>query len=117
MSNEQILEGNKLIAEFMGFNYNKPKPIKGLSEQCYSWDVPIDSPLYHICHRSENLYFHRDWNCLMEAYKKHSYITGIWGLRFATRKTAKALMFFDITKAFNSLVEFIKWYNQQNKHQ
>jgi hypothetical protein len=113
MTQEEIFEGNKLLAEFMGYTY-KQRPKNnyfGFEEKCIelgdinigmskvkyhaSWDwlIPVLNKIYF----SEEYCKYKDFNsCLISdggININTKYIINTWG----------------------EVVEFIKWYNQNKK--
>lgn len=102
-----IQEDNKLIAEFMGFEWyeiNKPY-------------IAVREPNGGVKH------FRTDWNWLMEVVEKIESINFIlpkqeYGQYKAMKiKDALIMKYKDLTKieaVYNTCVEFIKWYNEQN---
>lgn len=95
-------ENNKLIAEFMGWEFNL---YENLPNICHKGDFSL-----HIA----NIKYHSDWNWLMEVIKecyskKHnenSYYEAIY----------YALADLNIEAVYNACVEFVKYYNQQNNN-
>jgi len=120
------IENNKLIAEFMGFS-------KGhLNKSETRWKDDWFTQANKIWgNRITLIHFHSDWNWLMEVVEKIEslgYKVNIFGNTdlnktcdhytsiyipnqkvFGVRKLSK------IESTYNACVEFIKWYNQQNK--
>ena len=98
MTQEEILEGEKLIGEFDGITkdrygrYYKKGVFKGNSEH--------------------DFIYHSDWNWLMSAVDKISKLHSIPELYANYSKGIDALMMLDINILFKAVVEFIKWYNK-----
>jgi hypothetical protein len=93
MSKEEILEGNKLIAEFM--------------------DKPEWGNEFNVSH----VKYHFSWDWLMPVYIKIAKEEKLWG------DYEESIIIFNIMydrlgdaegidKVYESVVEFIKWYNQ-----
>ena len=116
MSKEEILEGNKLIAEFMGAEvsqaYSKTKEQDGLMFY-YQKD---SSPATYRNLSSAAIKYHSSWEWLMPVYIKivreklwDSYEEGVIIFNILYDRLADAE---GIDKVYESIVEFIKWYNQ-----
>lgn len=94
MEENFVLNGNKLIAEFMGTTYEQKKNTHGMVLYAISWDwlMPVVKKI------SQDLpeYTHITWEYISD---KMIYSE----LAFATN---------DISKVFKAVVEFIKWYNE-----
>jgi hypothetical protein len=86
-----MTENNKLIAEFMQPSFN------GFGT--YDFDGQLLT--------TKELKFHSDWNWLMpvidKCYQEHM-----------SKHIADAVMTCDKDKAYQAVVEFIKWYNNNN---
>jgi hypothetical protein len=91
MTEEQILEGNKLIAEFMGWelvNINDEPEDEDFD--CWVFrnkitgqsDSGIDAQIYN---KNSTLPFHADWNLLMTAVEKC--VSEIQGMGYDARGT------------------------------
>ena len=112
---EMTTQNNKLIAEFMGL------------EEIYT-------PLLNIYEISEtetcletDLAYHTDWDWLMEVVDKIEslgYVHSIYGnfSTFLKKGTFNELIWNDefrgntkLEAVYISVIEFIKWYNEQNK--
>ena len=99
-----IIENNKLIAEFMGF---QPTSLGWFDNEEHLINVEKDNTF-------DDLKFHKDWNWLMEVAEKcltvnvdvepinHYFIIN------------DALLTININEVYNACVEFIKWYNNKN---
>ena len=126
---DNIIENNKLIAEFMGV-FDKILSTGNI----HSWS---DAPFYYttedtkekviknICKYSK---YDSDWNWLMEVVEKienlskegETYMLSI--TKFSARVTYKGSRIVDlpidntkIEAVYNACVEFIKWYNEKNQ--
>lgn len=126
MSNEEIVEGNKLIAEFMGVNFDK---------EDYAGDRSLGG-------NADAVRYHRDWGWLMLVVEKTSNYhypdywdngkhedAGEWddcawprtfGMRdsegnYMVRFNASTLFAAPtlIEAAWLAVVDFIKWHNDQ----
>ena len=126
---KNIIENNKLIAEFMGV-FDKILSTGNI----HSWS---DAPFYYttedtrekvIKNISKYSKYSKDWNWLMQVVEKienlskegETYMFSI--TKFSARVTYKGSRIVDlpidntkIEAVYNACVEFIKWYNKQNK--
>jgi hypothetical protein len=135
-------ENNKIIAEFMGLNLIKDFVIdckilqeKDIKLNQYYYDsknelifkcertafplIIVQENNYHSANINNcqevvsELKYHSDWNWLMEVVKEcynkehneNNYYEAIY----------YALADLDIEKVYNACIEFIKWYNEQQK--
>ena len=121
MTELEIFNSNKLIAEFMGFEIKNNKIIYDPS------DVPPDELLIGWC--LCNLKYHCDWNWLMPVVDKISNLPHVsitlmlWG--YANIKIKEhdddyeeiiyniTMSSFSIQFLWRSIIEFIKWYNSK----
>ena len=125
---KNIVENNKLIAEFMGV-FDKILSTGNI----HSWS---DAPFYYttedtrekvIKNISKYSKYSKDWNWLMEVVEKienlskegETYMFSI--TKFSARVTYKGSRIVDlpidntkIEAVYNACVEFIKWYNKNN---
>lgn len=120
MTQEEIVEGNKLIAEFMGIDYDKTA------------NISDGTSSYH-----ENIKYNSSWSWLMPVIEKmekikppftpsityESYTTWEFQLRIRVEQGIDTL-FHEITggavenkliKYFGTIVKFVQWYNTQSK--
>jgi hypothetical protein len=126
MEQKEILEGNKLIAEFIGMKQGK---------DFLDFDGRWASDWFDVSgtingHRNELLLFHCDWNWLMpviEKIKSLGYVTEISGNRersFASigientnEYVAKAGYDMEFLKqidaTYYAVIQFINWYNSK----
>tara|TARA_R110002020_G_scaffold154637_2_gene334701 strand:- start:627 stop:995 length:369 start_codon:yes stop_codon:yes gene_type:complete len=120
------MEDNKLIAEFMGYGKDEKENIH--------WIDTEDA--YGIA--SEDLKYHTDWNWLMPVVDKIETIHGVYrrggltnGGQMHNAKDTKYIMEYGrynrciahsyaqdrLSAEYNAIVEFIKFYNQNNIRQ
>ena len=142
---DNITENNKLIAEFLEWkNSNWTVPTKGFEiRRKYDLEIPNGLKLYkeeeiqiegewgyadveqERCFY-EDLLFHSDWNWLMEVVEKierlgYVFEIKITGCRINQIENGSIIVLRweeDKTKieaVYNACLEFIKWYNEQNK--
>jgi hypothetical protein len=71
MSEEEILEGNKLIAEFMGYKYINPK------DSCDRWGWYLNGDNSTSINYLKELKYHSSWDCLMPVVEKIESILSI----------------------------------------
>ena len=120
MDNKEIIENNKLIAEFMGVDVN------------YSDIVYKDSksPLRHFIdnrNKLDGLDFHNSWDWLMPVVEKCKETLETIETEFESEERAKfeeEIFSLDETledfftnnleAIYRRCIEFIKWYNEQN---
>jgi len=100
-------ENNKLIAEFLQVDKNENGTFE-LPQYC---KMTLGGN-FKTEFTADNLQYHKNWNWLMEVVEKISH-KGIAGGWIADIKDG--LINANIENTFNACVEFIKWYNLQNK--
>ena len=112
---DNITENNKLIAEFMGFKL-QDNPNERWFNQWFVKDTS-NKPYQN---RIEILHFDTDWNWLMSVVEKIESLEN--NLKNETReefiqfqKVLSLPIYNKIEVAYNACIEFIKWYNEQNK--
>ena len=137
MTDKEILEGNKLIAEFIGWTYVKVKSKK------IDWWIPyrndkmapniINHPYLQITYSNSRilaLCFHESWDWLMPVLEK---IEQLKNMNVYTGKTKLGEFHIEITHEkglldkcifvkdktltklesyYKAIVEFIQWYNK-----
>ena len=111
---KNIVENNKLIAEFMGV-FDKILSTGNI----HSWS---DAPFYYttedtrekvIKNISKYSKYSKDWNWLMQVVEKMLNVSLELDSMEMYYNITDAIP--DITKTYEKSVEFIKWYNKQNK--
>jgi hypothetical protein len=121
-------ENNKLIAEFMGGLFNKHSNKYGIGNAEYITIGKLNNVVKAINHYDIiDLKYHTDWNWLMEVVEK---IESLENTRFDFQINQYNVRIYDheniefivelnrdtkIEATYNACVEFIKWYNEQNK--
>ena len=98
------MEDNKLIAEFLGFQQTN---IGWYDTEEVLLRTEIDNTF-------DNLKFHTDWNWLMKVVEKIDEVCGI-DLHEWDEHINNALCSKSLHTTYNACIEFIKWYNEQNK--
>lgn len=130
MTQEEIIEGNKLIAEFMG-----GKSYKGSNYIFYSFINGNIKPYSEFldefkwgygCPLDYELKFHSSWDWLMPVVEKiymldevkdvavHYDYTRIWLQKGFIESNSYTYNSF-IEECWLTIVEFIKWYNEQKE--
>jgi len=95
------IEGNRLICEFMEFDYYEPND--------YLVDINmVEAEIYNIQH----MMFSSSWDWLMPVVKSVNLKGYAGGILYALYDALKGV---DIEAAFNEVVRFIKWYNKNKK--
>lgn len=113
MNNDKIIEGNIEITRFMGGYLSDHPELNGV-KVWHGYD-PVEGRL----NLPTTLTFHSDWNLLMpivnkitssdEYYKYREYNSSLLSdgrIHINTKY---------ISDTWEQVVEFVKWYNQQNK--
>jgi hypothetical protein len=129
------IENNILLAEFMGlsktkmfFNLKTGNYVKNETDECEVRPTEVylknNKPI-------TNFYYYSDWNWLMEVVEKIEtmggavcigngncvmiifYLTDVMGESYS--ETRELTGETKIEATYNACVEFIKWYNEQNK--
>ena len=113
----KTIENNKLIAEFLSLKMHPCETIEKLKF------LPIEERGLYNGYFIDELKFHSDWNWLMEVVEKIESL----GYRIEIAKHICRIYLSNketiiisentpkIEAAYNACVEFIKWYNNQNK--
>lgn len=100
------IENNKLIAEFMG--------VESYEFRGYTMFVfEEDNHRPHI-----DLHYHKDWNWLMEVVEKIEsldiYYNNYIDYNSSIVSSGKIELSTNINFVYNQIIDFIKWYNEQN---
>lgn len=126
MTEKEKIEGNILIANFMGATHKKGKESK---KDIYSFlkNISFCEVLAIQTHDGEYMFyknellFHSSWDWLMPVYHKIRMLYKElatsqkihWGRR--SGKVVRQMIDYDIAEVFKAIVDAIKWYNSQNK--
>ncbi len=121
MTQEQIIEGNKLIAEFMGFEKN------GKYNNLDCWFVPDKNPMIqkysswggNMSMTTEGLRFNTSWDWIMSVIEKIESL----GYHTNIEYFGEHRVFFShdcigeresdkITATYKAVIQFINWYKQ-----
>ena len=127
---ENIIENNKLIAEFMEFEKTKQGGLY-ISPEGFEWERFLDVENYIL---PNQFLFHSSWDWLMKVVEKiHSmqsygvlinpngtYIQDeddkVICMTFKNEEVnGEIISSSNIEATFNCCAEFVKWYNEQNK--
>ena len=111
---DNIIENNKLIAEFLGFQLTS---LGWFDNEEHLINVEKDNTF-------DNLKFHSDWNWLMKVVSKIENYNEYTSVLFAPQGCAidcyvkNGFAFSNdcdtkIEAVYNACIEFIKWYNKQ----
>ena len=114
----EIEKNNKLFADFLNWKKNDD----GYITPFYQYYRAVDTRMYQTS-TFRDLLFHKDWNWLIEVVEKietlgadltiraeHTTIVYDEGEQISTYAFKSK-----IETVYNACVEFIKWYNNQNK--
>jgi len=115
MGNKDIIECNKLIAEFMGRDFNDP------INSVWYFDEDKNKHLERQ-ETVDDLQYHNSWDWLMPVYKRCIDTIGIWCVTHNDNNNARvwyqsgerigrALSSVDIQKAHSEISNLIEWYN------
>ena len=114
---KNIIENNKLIAEFLSVKIHPCETIENFKF------LPIEERGLYNGYFIDELKYHEDWNWLMEVVEKIESL----GYRIEIVKHICRIYLSNketiiisentpkIEAVYNAVVEFIKWYNNQNK--
>lgn len=113
MTNKEIIEGNKLIAEFMGASFReyeqkKIKPYK--TTICYFENGNCIFRSVSV----ENLKYHISWDWLMPVVATclDKSNDGIDDWEWHYENIDDTFFFVDIESTWLAVIDFIKWYNK-----
>ena len=117
---DNIVENNKLIAEFMGFIADKSFEVKlvdGINTSYYYYKDDV------MC-LPETMRYNSSWDWLMEVVEKIEKLKCTVVIEKNICRIHKGGLHFGhaykfetkIEAVYNACLEFIKWYNKQNKN-
>lgn len=116
MTQKEILEGNVLIAVFMGAQ--KAPMLFGEDRLQMNGD-PFPSRMW-TCAISE-LEYSTSWDWLMPVVKSIMYITPVQGMAISLINNRESIIdtfeYVDILKTWKSVTKFINWYNTNKPKQ
>lgn len=116
------IEGNKLIAEFMGYKYNKnvysipefERAVMGNRENAYEGNDHYHYDMSDIF-KVEELLFNESFDWIMPVIKQIIKLSCLEEPIFHKINDLKdAMLHIEIELMWEELVKFIKWYNTQN---
>lgn len=129
MNNQEILEGNKLIAEFLGFEFKN-----GITQNEVFYTLEKEHPIYLQGYSYKCAKFHSSWDWLMPVvekiqnlYRTSEYFGALINIstthisiscadfNYCDSKPQKDWEPFDIIRVWKAVIEFIKWYNKNKK--
>lgn len=114
ITKEQIIEGNKLIPEFMRWKYHPETANHGIIDNTWEYKKGY----YHF-----ELRFHKSWDVLMPVVEKvemdervssFNILSNCVEIEMNTGDDISIIVWEDVPKilpVFIAVVEFIKWYN------
>jgi hypothetical protein len=104
--NTQIIENNKLLAEFMGCYQN--------NEGFWGFENTPNHKTWNNDRFLDCTKYDTDWNWLMRVVEKIDEVCGI-DLHEWDEHINNALCSKSLSTTYNACVEFVQWYNNQNK--
>jgi len=110
MKEEEIIEGNKLIAEFMEYEYDEDIERYVTPHSICEYDIePYESePDDWTCALTpDQMLFNQSWDWLMPVVKK------LQNLEIEFFRMNDALIEAEIDNVYVAVIVFIKWYNEQ----
>lgn len=116
MTQEEIIEGNKLIAEFMGYEFTETPDygILGGSKFTKVPKIPNEPP-FTIYHGWQPPKYNESWDCLMFVIKKCLSISeeelADWEHYYEA--IDDSLFQVEILGTWKEVINFIKWYNNE----
>ena len=109
----KTLENNKIIAEFLNIKLHPCETIENFKF------LPIEERGLYNGYFIDELKYHEDWNKLMEVVKKIDKISLdaqiIWNLEVKANDIFDSLREVNIQLTYNRVIDFINFYNEQNK--
>ena len=112
----RTIDNNKLIAEFMGYKPKTKKEIGAvLNQYVYEW-YRKDVNVYYIngdYHSEDFLLFNIDWNWIIPAVIKCKE-SQFFGSNNLITRLNNALVQADLDLVYEQVIEFIKYYNNEN---
>jgi hypothetical protein len=109
MNTEDVQEGNKLIAEFMGYKRNDG--YSGDFARLKHWNIEPFG-----WHDDEQLKYHSSWDWIMPVVAKIMFTS--WNMTDSLKQcflVRESIDWIEVEKTWLAVVDFIKWYNQQSK--
>ena len=117
MKQEEITEGNKLIAEFMGFKIIEGK--KGMIQGLKQWRATdIKNPIFDLLEANDenSIWFHKNWRWLMPVVEKIEKKTKVMVIHKERCALVSELPYSHgkttLEAVWKMVVEAIKWLNK-----
>ena len=120
MTKEEILEGNKLIAEFLGYVYIPYT--RGHSGRPCGWVIKnyklVDRkvPKLFLGRTTKDLLYHKSWDWLMPCISKINFLDhlNLWDKHNIDKfNLTESIANVDVERTYELVVEFIEWYNEE----
>jgi len=111
-----MIENNKLIAEFLGWEKSEMKLLVPTvttvyrTVEYYNGEKVVGS----FTHPS-SMKFHKSWDWLMPVVEKIVNEFPEYDHHKVVERVLQALMTADINEIYSSVIEFIKWYSNERK--
>ena len=124
MTQDRIIQGNMLIAEFMGGEYTEAKSNDIVFARLKEWKLVGVEHSVRYCD-SVDLKYHHSWDWLMPVVDKIMLMQGNPNEMFMGATLERGVMFDSVTNlpityprgmVIDKIVAFIKWYNEQVKN-
>ena len=105
-----IIENNKLIAEFLGFKFNKHRKAYRIPQMGFAFQGKI-----------EDLKFHSSWNWLMKVIDKiynlykdenFKFYSNLEGVNLYSVIKTSFIEDINIDYTYSTVIEYIEWYNK-----
>lgn len=128
MTEAEIIEGNKLIAEFMGAKYLGKERHGGHDYHMFdfpeSFAIKLSTPDGFGMKRTGYLEFDSQWDWIMEVVDDIRYARRFYTVNWNTisdqsynlwKGIEKSLLNISLKQVFKAVVKFVTWYNQSSK--
>jgi hypothetical protein len=106
-----VIEGNKLIAEFMGYKYFR-YPARDPGWRKEKGHLKMNG--YFLCRTHNQLRYHRDWSWLMPVLHKWDTLPHM-GEQYEELcdQLDRRITYYEIDEVYPHIVRCITWYNTQ----
>lgn len=127
MSEQEILKGNKLIAEFIGAVYIRREDLFDdhiIEEFIYNNNHPISKQIPKVTENLYHLRYHLSWDWLMPVVEKIETLGYKWEIGMSATSPYHYCKIWSIgtiegistlDAIYGAIIEFIKWYNSCQK--
>ena len=109
----KTIENNKIIAEFLSVKIHPCETIEKFKF------LPMEERGLYNGYFVDELKYHEDWNWLMEVVKQIDKISLdaqiIWNLEVKANDIFDSLREVNMQLTYNRVIDFINFYNEQNK--